>query len=140
MIDLMNINYAPNIDEVSQYIENPLFDHFYQYMLEEYRAICKIEYSKDTWAPGWNIKLRKSGKSLCVIYPRKYYFTVLVVIGQKEKESAENLLPHMSQEIQNIYRATKYGNGQRWLMIDLKNNDRLFQDTLALIRIRRESK
>lgn len=140
MIDLMNINYTPDIDEISQYIENPLFDHFYQYMLEEYRALCKIEYSKDVWSPGWNIKLRKSGKSLCVIYPRKYYFTVLVVIGQKEKEAAENLLPHMSQEIQNIYRETKYGNGQRWLMIDLKNNDCLFQDTLKLIRIRRESK
>ena len=34
----------------------------------------------------------------------------------------------------------KEGNGQRWLMIDLHSNDCVYQDTLKLIRIRRESK
>lgn len=140
MIDIKNIDYTPDIHEISEYIGNPLFGQFYQYMQKEYKALCKIEYSKDVWARGWNIKLRKAGKGLCVIYPKEQYFTVLVVVGNKEKESVENILPKLSEEIQEIYHTTKEGNGQRWLMIDLKEKNQIYEDTLELIRIRRESK
>lgn len=99
MLDIKDINYRPEIEEIGAYIENPLFDQFFQFIREEYQAICKIEYSKDTWARGWNIKLRKAGKALCVIYPRQTYFTVLVVVGRKEKEQVESLLPQLSEEM-----------------------------------------
>lgn len=140
MLDLKDINYMPDIFEISNYIGNPLFDSFCEFMDREYKALRKIEYGKDVWARGWNIKLRKAGKSLCVIYPKENYFTVLVVIGNKEKEKVEGILPQLSDEMQTIYRETKEGNGQRWLMIELHSNDCIYQDTLKLIRIRRESK
>lgn len=140
MLDLKDINYMPDIYEMSDYIGNPLFNQFCEFMDSEYKALRKIEYSKDVWARGWNIKLRKAGKSLCVIYPKENYFTVLVVIGNKEKEKVEGILPQLSDEMQTIYRETKEGNGQRWLMIELHSNDCIYQDTLKLIRIRRESK
>ena len=129
MLDLKDINYMPDIFEISNYIGNPLFDSFCEFMDREYKALR-----------GWNIKLRKAGKSLCVIYPKENYFTVLVVIGNKEKEKVEGILPQLSDEMQTIYRETKEGNGQRWLMIELHSNDCIYQDTLKLIRIRRESK
>ncbi len=52
----------PDIFEISDYIGNPLFDQFCEFMDREYKALRKIEYSKDVWARGWNIKLRKAGK------------------------------------------------------------------------------
>lgn len=140
MIDLQNMNIKPTIEEIDDYIDNPLFNQFYQYMNKKYKALCKIEYSKDVFAHGWNIKLRKVGKGLCVIYPKKNYFTVLVVIGRKEKETVDQLLPHLSKETQKIYHETTEGNGQRWLMIDLNVDNDIYQDTLKLIHIRRESK
>lgn len=140
MLDLKDINYVPDINEISDYIGNSLFDQFFQFMNSEYKALCKIEYSKDVWARGWNIKLRKAGKGLCVIYPRENYFIVLVVIGNKEKNKVEEILPQLSEEIQKIYHNTKEGNGQRWLMVDLKSDDCVYQDVLKLIRIRRESR
>jgi len=136
VINIKDINYAPNISEISSYIENPIFDEFYQYMNDKYKAVCKIEYSKDVWARGWNVKFRKSGKSLCVIYPKKNYFTVLVVVGNKEKERVENLLPRLSEYIQEIYHNTREGNGQKWLMIDLNSKDNAYQDVLRLVDIR----
>ena len=105
-------------------------------MDEEYQAVRKIEYSKDVWARGWNVKFRKAGKSLCVVYPKNKYFTVLVVVSNKEKERVENMLPYLSGELQELYRNTKEGNGQRWLMIDLYSDDEVCQDVLQLIRIR----
>ena len=103
---------------------------------DKYKAVCKIEYSKDVWARGWNVKFRKSGKSLCVIYPKKNYFTVLVVVGNKEKEHVENLLTQFSEYIQKIYHNTREGNGQKWLMIDIISKNTSYQDVLRLIDMR----
>lgn len=140
MLNIKDITRTPALDEISSFIANPLFDRFYRYMESEYQVLTKIEYSKDTLAQGWNVKLRKAGKGLCVIYPKEGYFTVLLVVGRKEKEAAERLLPELSEEMQNIYHQTKEGNGQRWMMIDVKEDGELYQNILKLIRIRRESK
>ncbi len=86
--------------------------------------------------PGWNVKFKKSGKSLCTIYPRESFFTAMVVIGRKEKESVEELLPACTSRLQEIYKETKEGNGQRWLMIDLEDKDSMYHDVLRLIKIR----
>lgn len=140
MIDIKAMRHTPSIEEISAYIGLPLFDTFYQYINTEYQAICKIEYSKDVWARGWNVKFKKAGKSLCVVYPKNGHFTVLVVVGNKEKERVENLLSRLSKEIQELYRNTKEGNGQRWLMIDVLSDGCVYRDVLQLIHIRRESK
>lgn len=136
MINIKDIDYVPNIREISNYIENPIFDEFYQYMNDTYRAICRIEYSKDVWARGWNVKFKKSGKSLCVMYPKKNYVTVLVVVGKKEKTCVESLLYQLCEYIQEIYHNTKEGNGQKWLMINLSSKNNVYQDVLRLIDIR----
>ena len=140
MIDIKDMGYSPSIAEIGDSIGLPLFEVFCRYMDEEYQAVRKIEYSKDVWARGWNVKFRKAGKSLCVVYPKNKYFTVLVVVSNKEKEPVENMLPYLSGELQELYRNTKEGNGQRWLMIDLYSDDEVYQDVLQLIRIRRESR
>ena len=48
----------------------------------------------------------------------------------------KNLLPSLSEYVQKIYRNTREGNGQRWLMIDLKSKNNVYQDVLRLIAIR----
>lgn len=48
------------------------------------------------WDRGWNVKFKKAGRSLCVVYPKDKFFTVLVVVGNIERESVENLLPRLS--------------------------------------------
>ena len=140
MLDLKDINYQPTIKEIEAYIGNDIFNHFFAYMNEEYKVLCKIEYSKDVYFKGWNVKLRKAGKGLCVIYPKQGYFTVLVVIGAKEQDKFDDLYPILSQEMKDIYNNTKEGNSQRWLMIDIKQKDKLYDDVLKLIKIRKESK
>jgi AraC family transcriptional regulator len=140
MIDIMNKHYEPNLEEVSEFIRNPLFDALCEHLTETYQPICKIEYSGDTLAAGWNVKFRKAGRALCVIYPRKHTFTVLVVIGRKQKERVEQMASQFSPKMSEIYHASREGNGQRWLMIDLREDDALYRDTLQLIQIRRDSR
>ncbi len=137
MIDLYNRNETPTLEDFGEFIKNPLFEQFCLEIKNRYQCSEKIEYSSCSWKPGWNIKFRKSGKSLCTIYPGESYFTVLIVIGKKEKERTENLLPDCTSQLQQIYAQTDEGNGQKWLMIDLEDADDLYRDILSLIAIRK---
>lgn len=136
MIDLKDRNYCPTLEEIGAYIQNSVFQDFCSEIKETYKCSEKIEYSCCSMEPGWNVKFKKSGKSLCTIYPRESFFTAMVVIGRKEKESVEELLPACTSRLQEIYKETKEGNGQRWLMIDLEDKDSMYHDVLRLLKIR----
>lgn len=139
MIDLLDKDNCPAFEEVSEYVRNPLFAQFCSDIRNTYQCTEKIEYSSCSWEKGWNVKFKKAGKSLCTIYPREGYFTVLFVVGKKEKPRIEEILPDCAVELQSIYHQTQEGNGQRWLMIDLEDKERLYHDLLRFIKIRRES-
>ncbi len=139
MIDLQAKDNCPTLETISEYIRNPVFTQ----LCSEIKSTCKcnekIEYSSCSWEKGWNIKFKKSGKTLCTVYPRECYFTVMIVIGPKEKAPVEAILPECTAELSDIYNRTPEGNGQRWLMIDLEDKSALYNDVLRLIQIRRSS-
>ena len=59
-----------------------LFADLDNHLRENYKIKPKLAYSNcamdsNIWR-GWNIKYKKSGKSLCTIYPQQGYFLVLV--------------------------------------------------------------
>ena len=135
-IDLQNRDYRPTLDEFGAYIRNPVFSHFCAEMTETYSGREKIEYSACSMEKGWNVKFQKSGKTLCTIYPREQYFTVMLVIGRREKDAFEAMLPNCCPAMREIYDRTKEGNGQRWLMIDVEDQDQLYRDMLRGIALR----
>lgn len=137
MVDLQDKNYCPDITEISGYVGNSVFLQFCTEIKDTYQCKEKIEYSSCSWERGWNIKFKKAGKTLCTVYPREHYFTVMVVVGKKEKALVEAILPECTAELSEIYNQTQEGNGQRWLMIDLEDQESLYHDVLRLIKIRR---
>lgn len=131
-----DFSHIPTECEMKEYINNDLWEDFSQYMKNTYNVIPKFEFSKCSLEYGWNVKFKKSGKTLCTVYPRENYFTVLVVIGKKEKETFENIYSSLSYDIQQIYKETEEGNNQKWLMIDLEDNDKRYEDVKKIIEIR----
>ena len=71
MIDLQNRDYQPTLNEMGEYVRNPVFREFCGEIMGTYRCAEKIEYSSCSMERGWNVKFKKSGKSLCTIYPRE---------------------------------------------------------------------
>ncbi|MBC5689457.1 DUF3788 domain-containing protein [Mediterraneibacter sp. NSJ-55] len=137
MIDIENKGYCPILEEIQEYVNNPVFTQFCSDLKTKYTCNEKIEFSSCSWEPGWNIKFKKSGKSLCTIYPKENYVTVLVVVGRKEKDAVETILSEFTPELRELYRQTKTVNGQKWLMIDLEDKGNLYSDIFRLIDIRR---
>ena len=72
---------------------------------------------------------------MCTIYPRENYFTVLVVVGKKEKDAVKAILQEFNPILRDIYCQTKDGNGQRWFMIDLEDKENMYSDIFRLIDI-----
>ena len=139
MIDLQDKNNCPDIEAISEYVRNPVFMQFCTEIRNTYGCNEKIEYSSCSWEQGWNIKFKKAGKTLCTVYPREGYFTVMIVVAAKQEASVEAMLPDCTAQLQTIYHQTREWNGQRWLMVDLEDSDGLYTDTLRIIEIRRNS-
>ena len=130
----------PSAAEIGEYINTPLFDELCRYMEDEYQALRKIEYSGDQVLLGWNMKFKKAGKTLCTVYPARGRFSMLLVVGPKEKPWVEERLPTFSDGFQRIYRETKEGMGQRWLLLPLETPSALYDDALRVICIRRRGR
>lgn len=63
--------HIPSWEDIRKYIGagKPNWDKFTAYIEETYGVKPKIEYSGCSAQPGWNVKYKKSSKSLCTLYP-----------------------------------------------------------------------
>ena len=137
MTDLQDKTCRPTLEEVAETIRNPAFMPFCREIRDTCQGRETIEFSRCSLEPGWNVKFKKAGRTLCTIYPKETYFTVMVVVGRKEKEPVEAILSECTAQVREIYEKTREGNGQRWLMIDLEEKGDAYRDVLSLVQIRR---
>lgn len=127
----------PSLEEISEYINNILFDRLCTHIETEYRSKPVLEYSRCSMQYGWNIKYKKSGRTLCTLYPMDGFFITLIVIGERERTDTEIELPFCTDYVQRLYKETETGMGQKWLMIHV-TDDAIFDDVKQLIAIRRK--
>lgn len=140
MLSITDPNNTPSLPEIDDFIGNPLFKRLHTFLCTTCGAKCSFAFSGDQNLPGWNLCFHKSGRTLCRLYPRVGSLLLLIVIGRREKERVEALLPKMSIQMQRIYHRTKEGMGQRWLLLEPLVPDAFYYDVETLIRIRMESK
>jgi len=86
---------------------------------------------------GWAVRYRRSGKTLCTLYPENGAFTILIVLGKQEVEEAlarlNEFKPGVSDTISN---ARQYHDG-RWLWLRiLDRNDT--DDVKRLVQIKKK--
>ena len=126
----------PTWEQVTEYIGSPLWEDFNERIQSAYQIKPCMEYSRCFMQAGWNIKYKKSGKSLCTLYPMEGYFIALVVIGNHELTEAESLMPLCSDYVQTVFQNTKVGHGQKWLMLDVRDQETV-EDVFVLINLRK---
>ena len=85
----------PTESEIKDFVGTELFTDLHNHVCERYKVKPKMAYSNcamdnNLWR-GWNIKYKKSGKSLCTIYPQQGYFLVLVLGKSFEVRTDEAL-------------------------------------------------
>ena len=126
----------PTWEQITEYIGSPLWADFNERIQSAYQVKPCMEHSRCSMQAGWNIKYKKGGKSLCTLYPMQGYFIALVVVGSRELTEAEFLMPQCSDYVQTVFKNTKTGNGQKWLMLDVRDRE-IMDDVFRLINLRR---
>jgi hypothetical protein len=91
-----------------------------------------IETCYDDWAPelkffakkyGWMIRYRKSGKTLCSLFPETGAFSVMIVLGKKEAEKALAMGDELGPNALAVLEGTEQLHDGRWLWIRVSDTD-----------------
>ena len=123
------------MEDVADYVANPLWDAFIRFVDEAYGAQPRIEYSRCGAAPGWNVKYKARGRALCTVYPHDGFFICMVSVGSKEKPEAEGLLPVCDPYVRALYERSADSSMGRWLMIEV-TSEAILRDAEALMMLR----
>lgn len=133
--ELYNGNKEPTFNDIEKFVDNGLWQSINKFIKKTYNILPVLSYSCCSEQPGWNVKYKKSGKSLCTLYPMEGYFIALVVIGNKEVDETELILPSCSEHIQDLYKNNPSSLGGKWLMINVTDK-KILEDVETLIKIR----
>jgi len=88
---------------------------------------------------GWTVRYRRSGRTLCSLFPEEGAFTVLIVLGKKEVEKVFGRESKLSESTKTLIRDTKQVRGGRWLWIRILTTDDI-TDIKHLLHIKKQPK
>jgi hypothetical protein len=70
---------------------------------------------------GWTVRYRKSGRTLCSLFPEKGSFTVLITLGKKESDLVLSMKYELSSQIFKVIQDSRQLRDGRWLWIRILN-------------------
>ena len=116
---MINKTHKPSEEEMLKFIGEKRKEYWF-----EIRHFVENNYDMKSeiifWGKkhGWLVRYRKSGKTLCSLFPEKAGFTVLLVLGKKESEKALAMKDKLSSKTNEIIETTKQLHDGRWLWIN----------------------
>ena len=88
---------------------------------------------------GWTVRYRKSGRTLCSLFPEKGSFTVLITLGRKESDLVLSMKDELSSQIFKVIQESRQLRDGRWLWIRiLKSNG--ITDIKKILAVKRKPK
>ena len=136
---MMDGTHTPIEKEMTDFIGEPAkggWVELRRFLKENYEIMPEMIFDKKH---GWDVRYRKSGKTLITLTPEKGAVRVLIVLGREESEKALSMRNELSSQMYSLIENTKQLHDGRWLWI------RLFQtkdasDIEKLLTIKRKRK
>lgn len=129
----------PSLKAIDEFVNTELWSDMNTFLRESYGVEPETSYSCCSGQPGWNVKYRKAGRSLCTLYPMEGFFIALVVIGNKEYDEALEVIPECTPYARALFERTQHSAGGRWLMINV-TDEAILDDVKRLVQVRRKIK
>ena len=134
-----NPDSPPTPEQLTEFIKTPLWTELCGWLEQLFHVKPTYDFSRCGLEHGWNIKYKKSGRSLCTLDPREGGFCAMVSIGPREQPETERLLPGCTPYVQELYRSTSDSIGSKWLMLEVTSPE-ILEDVRQLICIRASRK
>ena len=133
---LLDEHHEPSEEEIISTVGGAkLWIELKQYLNQKYDFIPeKVFYGKKY---GWTVRYRKSGRTLCSLFPEHGAFTVLVVLGKKEGIKASQIIDELSPTTRNLIGSTNQLHDGKWLWIRVLETSHV-EDVKCLLETKRK--
>ncbi len=112
--------HAPTEKEITEFIGEPakgVWIELRRFLAENYDITPEMIFGGANH--GWDVRYRKSGKTLVTLTPEKGAVRVLIVLGREESEKALSMREELSSKMYKLIKDTKQLHDGRWLWIRL---------------------
>jgi Protein of unknown function (DUF3788) len=110
--------HVPNEEEILDFIEAPgaveAWKELRKFLRENYDIIPEMIFDKKE---GWDVRYRKSGKTLVTLTPEKGAVRILMVLGREESAKALSMQKYLSSKMYKSIENTKQLHDGRWLWV-----------------------
>ncbi len=135
---MLDREHIPGRDDIVDYLgedEGEAWDDIVSFIEDNYNFTPETVFGGKKY--GWEIRYRKSGKSLCTLYPEKGAFTIQIVLGSKEAEQAIARLNEFGANVSSLISGTEQLHDGRWLWIRVLKKDNT-DDIKRLLQIKKK--
>jgi hypothetical protein len=111
--------HTPTEKEIADFIGEPAkgaWAKLRRFLEENYDIVPEMIFDKKH---GWDVRYRKSGKTLITLTPEKSAVRILLVLGREESEKALAIQSELSPKMYELIENTKQLHDGRWLWIRL---------------------
>jgi AraC family transcriptional regulator len=142
--EMFDKEHEPSDEQVKEFVGTPLWDNLAGYLQQTYNVKPKLAYSGclmdgGAWK-GWNVKYKKSGKSLCTLYPKQGYFLSLITVSEKDAAEADLLIPLCTDYVKDLYNRAEFGKTfGKMLGIEVTSDD-ILRDVKEFASLRGKKK
>ncbi len=138
--ELFDKEHEPSDGQIAEFVSTPLWCNLADHLQQTYNSKPKIEYSAcamdgGIWK-GWNVKYKKSGKSLCTLYPKHGYFLSLITVSEKDAAEADLLIPHFCDYVKGLYNRAEFAKHYGKMLGVEVTSEEILQDMKELIALR----
>lgn len=109
-----------------------LWEKLVQFITDNYQIPGEFSFGGKKY--GWNLWVRKSGKTLTSLYPHQDHFIAQVVLGKDQAEQALQL--DLGQNVRQVLEGAPQLHDGRWLFIPVHSEEDE-QDVEQLLRIKK---
>ena len=132
--------HTPTEEEITDFIGEPArgaWAELRRFLEEHYDIVPEMVFGGVKH--GWEVRYRKSGKTLCWLTPEKGAVRVLIVLGKLESGKALSTPNELSPKMYKLIENTKQLHDGRWLWIRLLTASDA-DDVKKLLPIKRKPK
>jgi hypothetical protein len=136
---MMGGGHTPTEKETADFVGEPAkgaWVELRRFLRENYDIVPEPIFDKKH---GWNVRYRKSGKTLITLIPEKGAVLALMVLGRKESEEALSMRNELCLKMYKLIENTEQLHDGRWLWIRLLQIEDA-QDIDRLLPIKRKPK
>lgn len=109
-----------------------LWENLRAFILETYDLPGEMSFGGKKY--GWNLWVRKSGKSLVSLYPQDGYLVAQIVLGREQAEQALQL--ELGENVGGVLRSATQLHDGRWLFIPVRTEQDA-ADVQALLLVKK---